>query len=192
MKLWPQKKWKQIVIVAVLAFFITVFSLMGFVFYKIGSDYTSDLKVINADGSKTALVIFHPGLSSFMEDVTYSFANGLVESGWRVEITTPSSEAPTDLTDYSLLVLGSPVYAGNATATIGRHLDRVGDLQGMDTVLLVTSGGSDGGAEAVLQQTVEEHNGVVDRVLSYYTSSPTEETLDIVEQAGREFVIAKR
>jgi len=192
MKLWPQKKWKQMVLVAVLAFFIIVFSLLGFVFLKISSDYTSEVKVLNAGGSKTALVIFHPGLSSFMEDVTYSFANGLVTSGWRVEITTPSSEAPTDLTDYSLLVLGSPVYAGNATVTIGRHLERIGDLQGITTVLLVTSGGSDGEAEAVLQQTVEEHNGTVESVLSYYTSSSIQETLDLAEQAGREFVIAKR
>jgi flavorubredoxin len=189
MKLWPEKKWKKIVLIAVIAFVIVVASVLGFVFFKINNDYVSGIDVLNADGSETALVIYHPGLSSFMKDVAYAFADGLVENGWRVEITTASSEAPTDLSDYSLLALGSPVYGGNPSSTIKRHLERIGDLQGIDTVILVTSGGSDGSTEAYLQQAVEDHNGVVTNVLSLFTSTPNEgdgDPLDIAEQAGRE------
>lgn len=189
MKLWPEKKWKKIVIIAIIAFVIIVASVLGFIFLKINSDYVSGTEVLNADGSETALIIYHPGLSSFMEDVVYAFADGLVENGWRVEITTANSQAPTDLSGYSLLVLGSPVYAGSPSPTIERHIERIDDLQGIDTVLLVTSGGSDGGAEASMQQTVEEHNGSVNDVLSLFTSVPNEgdgDPLDIAEQAGRE------
>jgi len=189
MKLWPEKKWKRIVLIAVVAFIIVVASVLGFVFFKINNDYVSGIEVLNADGSETALIIYHPGLSSFMKDVTYAFADGLVENGWRVEITTASSEAPIDLSDYSLLVLGSPVYAGNPSPTIKRHLERMGDLNGIDTVILVTSGGSDGSTEAYLQQAVEDHNGVVTNVLSLFTSTPNEgdgDPLDVAEQAGRE------
>jgi flavorubredoxin len=189
MKLWPEKKWKKIVLIAVIAFVIVVASVLGFVFFKINNDYVSGIDVLNADGSETALVIYHPGLSSFMKDVAYAFADGLVENGWRVEITTASSEAPTDLSDYSLLALGSPVYGGNPSSTIKRHIERIGDLQGIDTVILVTSGGSDGSTEAYLQQAVEDHNGVVTNVLSLFTSTPNEgdgDPLDIAEQAGRE------
>jgi flavorubredoxin len=189
MKLWPEKKWKRIVLIAIIAFIIVVASVLGFVFFKINNDYVSGIEVLNADGSETALIIYHPGLSSFMKDVTYAFADGLVENGWRVEITTASSEAPTDLSDYSLLVLGSPVYAGNPSPTIKRHLERMGDLNGIDTVILVTSGGSDGSTEAYLQQAVEDHNGVVTNVLSLFIRTPNEgngDPLDIAEQAGRE------
>jgi flavorubredoxin len=189
MKLWPEKKWKRIVLIAVIAFIIVVASVLGFVFFKINNDYVSGIEVLNADGSETALIIYHPGLSSFMKDVTYAFADGLVENGWRVEITTASSEAPIDLSDYSLLVLGSPVYAGNPSPTIKRHLERMGDLNGIDTVILVTSGGSDGSTEAYLQQAVEDHNGVVTNVLSLFTSTPNKgdgDPLDVAEQAGRE------
>jgi hypothetical protein len=90
MKLWPEKKWKKIVLIAVIAFVIVVASVLGFVFFKINNDYVSGIDVLNADGSETALVIYHPGLSSFMKDVAYAFADGLVENGWRVEITTAS------------------------------------------------------------------------------------------------------
>jgi flavorubredoxin len=193
MRFWPQKKWKKVLLVAILVFVIVVASVSGFVFWKIGSDYVSETKVFNAEGSRTALIIYHPGLSSFMEDVVYAFADGLVEGGWRVEVTTASSEAPTDVSGYSLLVLGSPVYAGGIASSIGRHVERIGDLGGVGTVLLVTSGGSDGGAEAVMEQTVEENNGSVELVLSLFTSVPNDgDPLDIAEQAGRDFVIAKR
>ncbi len=124
MKLWPEKKWKKIVFVVIIAFVIVVASVLGFVLFKINTDYVSGIDVLNVDGSETALIIYHPGLSSFMKDVTYAFADGLVENGWKVEITTASSQAPTDLSEYSLLAVGSPIYAGNPSPTIKRHLER--------------------------------------------------------------------
>jgi len=189
MKLWPEKKWKKILFIAIIVFVIVVAIVLGFVFFKINSDYVSGIDILNEDGSETALIIYHPGLSSFMKDVIYVFADGLVENGWRVEITTASSQTPTDLSNYSLLALGSPVYGGTPSPTIERHLERISDLNGIDTVLLVTSAGSDGGAEASMQQTVEEYNGIVNEVLSLFNAAPNEgdgDPLDIAEQAGRE------
>lgn len=193
MKLWPQKKWKKILLVAILVFIIVVVSSLGFVLFKINSDYVSEIDVLNADGSKTALIIYHPGFSSFMKDVTYAFADGLTENNWRIEITTASSQAPTDATDYSLLVLGSPVYADSPSATIERHVERMNDLQGIETVLLVTSGGSEGGAESKMQQTVEDHNGIIKEIVSIFNSAPNEDDgdpLDIAQQYGRDLSIA--
>jgi flavorubredoxin len=192
MKFWPQKKWKKIVLIAVLVFVISVV-VVGAIFFKINSDFTSEIDVLNLEGTKTALVIYHPGLASFQQDTTYAFADGLVENGWKVEITTPSSEAPTDLSGYSLLVLGSPVYAGAPAPSLQRHLERIGDLNGIATALIVTSGGSDGEAEATLQQAVEDHDGNVVLVLSLYTSTPNDgDPLTLAEQAGRDLIIAKR
>ncbi len=190
MKFWPQKKWKQILLISVLAFVIVVASLLAFVMATINSDHISELKILNESGTKKALVIYHPGLSSFMKDTTYAFAEGLVENGWRVEITTASSEAPTDLSGYSVLVLGSPVYADNPSETIQRHVERIGDLNEMDTVLLVTSAGSEGGAEASMQQTVEEHGGNILEIVSLYTSVPNDgDPLEIAKESGRDLVI---
>jgi flavorubredoxin len=191
MKFLPQKKWKKILLITILAFVVVAAGVLGFIFFKINNDYVSGIEVLNADGTRTALIIYHPGLSSFMKDVAYAFADGLAENGWKVEITTASSQAPTDLSGYSLLVLGSPVYADGPSPTIKRHIERIGDLNGIDTVLLVTSGGSEGGAEASMQQTVEEHNGSVELVLSLFTSAPNDgDPLDIAVQAGRDFFIA--
>ena len=189
----PQKKWKKIFLISILAFVIVVAGVSGFIFFKINNDYVSEIEVLNTEGSETALIIYHPGLSSFMQDVAYAFADGLVENGWRVEITTASSQAQTDMSDYGLLVLGSPVYAAGSSSTINRYVERIGDMQRIETVLLVTSAGSDGGAEASMQQTVEESNGVVKSVISLFTTAPNDgDPVLIAEQAGRDIVIEKR
>ena len=47
---------------------------------------------------------------------------------------------------------------------------------------MVTSGGSNGGAEESMQRTVEEHQGEIKTVLSLYTGN----SLDLAVQAGRE------
>lgn len=183
MKFWPEKKWKKMVIIVLIAFTIIVASLSGFTIFKINNDYVDEIDVLNANGSQTALIIYHPGFSSFMKDTSYAFAEGLVENDWKVEITTASSQAPTDLSDYSLLVLGSGVYADNPSPTIKRHVERIGNLQSIDTVLLITSGFGRGTAEAQMQQTVEEHNGIIKDVLSVSQDDP----LDIVKQSGIEY-----
>ena len=193
MKFWPQKKWKKILLISILAFVVVVAGVSGFIVFKINNDYVSEIEVLNAEGPKTALIIYHPGLSSFMQDTAYAFADGLVENGWRVEITTASSQAPKDLSDYDLLVLGSPVYAASPSSTINRFVERIDDMQRIETVLLVTSAGSDGGAEASMQQTVEESNGVVKSVVSLFTTAPNDDDpVVIAEQAGRDKVIEKR
>ena len=67
MKFWPQKKWKQILLITILAFVIVFAGVVGFIFFKINSDYVSGIEVLNADGTITALIIYHPGLSSFIK-----------------------------------------------------------------------------------------------------------------------------
>ncbi len=161
---------------------LIVASVSVYVLIKADSDFTSEIKVLNPNGSATALVIYHPGFSSFTEDVIYALGDGLVENGWRVEITTASDQAPTDLAKYSLLILGSPVYGGSPSASIERHVDRIGNLEGIESVLVVTSGGINAGAEAVMQKIVEDHNGVVKTVLSLQTGN----SLDVANQVGKE------
>lgn len=88
--------------------------------------------------------------------------------------------------------MGSPVYADAPTSTTKLHIERIGDLEGVVTLLLVDSAGSDGGAEAALQQTVEEHNDSVETVVSLFTNAPNEgngDPLDIAKQAGRDLFI---
>ena len=182
MRLWPEKQWKKILLISLIIVVLIMASLGIFVLFKANSDVASEIDVLNPNGSGVALVIYHPGISSFSRDAVYSFADGLVDNNWRVEITTASDQAPTDLSKYSLLVLSSPVYGGSPSPSIERHVKRMGDLEGIETALVVTSGGSNGAAEESMQRTVEEHQGEIKTVLSLYSGN----SLDLAVQAGRE------
>jgi len=130
--------------------------LLAYVLLSINKDVVSPIYVINARGSKTALVVYQPGLTSSPKDNSYAFANGLSSSGWRVEITTASSQAPSDLSNYSLLVLAFPIYGGAPGAAAVRYVDRLGNLQGIHTVIIDVPA-----SENIMKQKVQAENGTV-------------------------------
>jgi hypothetical protein len=161
LKLWPQKRWKRIVLVTFLALVVIGAILVGYVLLNINQDVVSPIVVINRGGVRTALVVYQPGLSSAPRDNAYNFAYGLNSSGWRVEITTASPKAPSDFSNYSLLVVVFPIYGGAPGTAATRYVDRLGNLQGIHTVIIDVGGGS----ESLMRQKVEAKNGTVLEVL---------------------------
>lgn len=130
--------------------------MLAYVLLSINKDVVSPIYVINADGIKVALVVYQPGLTSSPKDNAYAFADGLASSGWRVEITTASSQTPSDLSNYSLLVLAFPIYAGGPGAAAVRYVDRLGNLYGMQTVIIDVPAN-----ENTMKQKVQAENGIV-------------------------------
>ena len=61
MKFWPEKKWKQMLLISIIIVVLIVASASIFVLIKVNSDFTSELKVLNPNGSQTALIIYQPG-----------------------------------------------------------------------------------------------------------------------------------
>jgi len=162
LRFWPQKKWKKILLTSLLVVLVVLLSVGGYLEYSVYREVSTPTVVLNADGAKTALVIYHPGLTDFARNVTYSFANGLVLSGWRVEITTASPQVQTSLSNYSLLVLGWPIYDFNPGPTITTQIHRMGNLNGTNTVVMVIAGGMDPfNAQANMNKIVENANGTV-------------------------------
>jgi hypothetical protein len=90
---------------------------------------------LNPTGSAgRALLVFHPGLSDFPDRIVTAFADGLLQSGWRIDRTTASRQAPADAKAYDLIVLGSPVYASAAAMPPQDYIARVGDFHGKPVV----------------------------------------------------------
>ena len=191
LRLLPQKRWKKIVLIVFVVFLIAGVIALAYVGIRISSDVASEIEIINPEGSKSALVIYHPGMTSLMKDVTYAFADGLVSNGWRVEITTPSSEAPTSISGYDLLVLGSPVYGFSLTQTIERHLERIGDLKKIETVAILTAAGAPGESASTMEKAILDSNGTVKEVIVLFGMAPNEgdaNPVDLAEQAGKEIL----
>jgi len=156
LKLWPQKRWKKIVLTTLLVLLLAGAIAIAYVFLSINKDVVSPIDVVNPGGVKAALVVYQPGLTSAPRDNAYDFGNGLASSGWRVEITTASPKAPSDLSNYSLLVIAFPIYGGAPGTAADRYVDRLGNLQGIHMVIIDVPS-----LETIMRQKVEAKNGTV-------------------------------
>jgi flavorubredoxin len=187
LKFWPQKRWKQIVFVFILALIVAFAAFGAFAGMLmsgvISREVVSEIDIINGDGGETALVVYQPGFSSFPRDAVYAFADGLASSGWRVEVTTASPQAPSDLSKYSLLTLAYPVYGGTAGPAVVNYVNRVSGLNGINTVI-IACGGDDSGetVNPPLKQQVQTANGTFYKGLSL--SNQDSSAMQISRQAG--------
>jgi len=186
LRFWPQKTWKKILLVFVvtlIAVFVAFGAFAGLLMAgTISREVVSEIDVINADGSKTALIVYQPGFSSFPRDVSYAFAEGLASSGWRVEITTASPQAPSDLSKYSLLVLGYPNYGSTPGTAIVSYVNRVENLDGINTVIISCAGGTSTASIDTLKQQVQAANGTFYDALAL--SNQVSSALESARQAG--------
>lgn len=121
-----------------------------------------------------ALLVFHPGLSDFPARVTSAFAEGLTQSGWSVDSTTASSEAPVTVADYDLIILGSPIYGGVMAKPASDYIARVADFAGKPVaIILAAAGETDAGLQAA-EASVRALNGNVVGRWGFTTMRPNE------------------
>ena len=152
----------------------------------INREVASEIDVVNAEGGNTALVVYQPGFSSFPRDVSYAFADGLASSGWRVEITTASPQAPSDLSNYGLLILAYPVYGGTPGTAIVSYVKRISSLDGIDTVIIACGGGDSGESVDPLKQQVQAANGTF--YDAFALSNQDNSALESARQAGSNII----
>ena len=144
---------------------------------SINRETVSDLEILNPTGAAgTALIVYHPGLSKLQNELTSAFAMGLTDQGWRVERTTTSPAAPSDLAVYDLLVLGVHTYWWSPDDPTVRYLRRVGDLQAKPTVALLSALGATGRAERLTRARIEAVNGSVVDVQPFWVLRPNDES----------------
>ena len=95
----------------------------------------------------------------------------LAEAGWRVEVTTPSPEAPTDIAKYQLLVLGWAIYDFGPAPTITSQIQRIGDLNEVNTTIIIMGGGLDPfNVKDQMNRIVEDANGNVIQTITSFRS----------------------
>jgi hypothetical protein len=157
---------KEGLIAAVVTFVVLFVAWQGLLGFVVNAEVVSDGEILNPNGSAgTTLLVYHPGRSGYQKMLIESFSEGLVSNGWRVEVTTASKEAPIDLSDYDLLVLSAPTYDWEPARPIQRYLERLGDLGGQPTVVIISAAGTTTLSLPKMEDLVREANG--DLIASY-------------------------
>jgi flavorubredoxin len=153
---------------------------VGIVLWKINLETVTQLKTVNPTSSgPRVIVVYSPGISDFHQRMVDAFISGLVASGWSVDIVTASSQAPVDLTSYSLLVIGGPLYGGQPSKPIQDYMARLTDLKGLRVYTLLSTAGSPRNADQIMTTWITTHKGVEAGKLILYTMAPNE-TVDEV------------
>jgi len=161
---------KKILLVLALALIAIVVGGGVWFLSAFNKDVVSPVVTINPGGVDRALVVYQPGLSSGPRDASYAFTEGLASAGWRVEVTTASQEAPSDMSVYELLVLAFPIYGGQPGEAILRYVTRLGDLQGTGVAIINCNT-----PNAVMQAKVEAKGGTVVKNLAAGTANLRQE-----------------
>jgi flavodoxin len=124
-----------VVIVAVLGFTVAFYDIMGY--------NAKESQTLNPDGSVVgnAMVVYDPGITGTAKKVADSIAKDFQAKGYRVELVGISSSKADNTSDYNVIVVGGPIYAGNASSSVKNYLKKLNISQ--NTTLGVFATGQD-------------------------------------------------
>ncbi|MHB1109107.1 MAG: flavodoxin family protein [Devosia sp.] len=162
-------------IIAIVALLSIAAASMVWVVTSISRERVTLLTTLNPAGAVgRALLVFHPGLSDFPERTMTAFAEGLAQSGWSVDLTTASGQAPVNVADYGLIVVGSPIYGGVVGKPAADYLVRLGDFVGKPVVIVLTGAGDTAAALDATEASIKALNGKVVGRFAFTTMRPNE------------------
>lgn len=73
---------------------------------------------------KKALVVYQPSFTSISGDAAHRIAKGLNNGGFEMTLNNPGDFLETDLSQYAVVVFGSPVYAGKASKALTGYMEK--------------------------------------------------------------------
>jgi flavorubredoxin len=92
----------------------------------------------NQRSLKKALIIYQPGISEISSKMAHQIARGLYDGGYEVTLNHPGDYLSADLSEYSILVFGSPAYSGQPSKALTDYLSRIKVSSGSRIILYST------------------------------------------------------
>ncbi len=127
------------------AVLVASFALMAFVFYD-GMSYTATgFEQLNSTGSAVgnALVVYDPGVSGASKKVADEIAKTLQLKGYNVDLAGISSSKAKNTSGYNVIVVGGPIYAGNASTSVKSYLNTLKLDEGAKIAVFATGSDAD-------------------------------------------------
>ena len=108
----------------IVAVLVAVFAVMGFIFFDIMSYTATGSEKLNPTGVELgkALVVYDPGISGNTKNVATEIAKDLQNKGYSVDSAGINSAAAKNTSEYNIIVVGGPIYAGKASNSVQSYL----------------------------------------------------------------------
>lgn len=118
------KKLLKFTALGAVLFIVIAFGAMGFVTYDVMSYTATSSEKLNPAGTEVgkALVVYDPGISGNAKDVASAIAKNLQTKGYTVDLAGINSETVKNTSEYGIIVVGGPIYAGNASKSVQSYL----------------------------------------------------------------------
>lgn len=102
----------------------------------------SKLEILSSSmqSPKKALIVYQPGITHITVRVAHQIAKGLNDGGYEVTLNYPGAHLSTDVSEYTLLVFGSPAYSGQPSKVLTDYMSTIRASSSSRIVLFSTGG----------------------------------------------------
>jgi flavodoxin len=148
------KKIGKIFGIGIILVIIAAFAAVGFIFYDIMSYTATGSQTLNPSGTAIgkALVIYDPGVTGAAKTVAGTIASDLQTKGYTVELAGIRSAAAANTIGYKVIVVGGPIYAGNASSSVKEYLKTLNPALGTEIGVFSTGQDPDTAKDPALLQ----------------------------------------
>ena len=121
------RKVLKIILVIFAVLIILVVAFVGIVFLDVAAYTATGSQTLTSSGTSKgdALVVYDPGLSGAAKHVAEIVASNLQDRDFTVTLAGIKSSAAANITGYSVVVAGGPVYAGALTSSLKDFLNNL-------------------------------------------------------------------
>ena len=151
---------KKIVKTIVFCFIVIIVSLIGFLIWisrtnKIqNKDNPVEYVIENPD--KKAIVIYQKGRTDYPLEVADYIADKLSNDGYQVLVNHPGDFLPTDLSEYDLIMFGTPVYASTVSSVLETYIKSVTNFGDAKVIYYITGMRTGGEELDIIPETFSE------------------------------------
>jgi hypothetical protein len=162
-------------IAAAVALLVLLIWIAGYDFYYSGRFHRETVTPVvpfGPEGGKRILIAYHSAHHGFQCALQTKLAQRLAETGLRVDLTTASTKAPSDIAGYDLIVFGAPAYNWIPAWPVTAYIRRLRNLHGKQIVLIVSGGGMTAQAMERLREEIEAAHGRLIDELEVWVARP--------------------
>lgn len=113
--------------ISIIVLLLAVFVVMGAIMFDVLSYTATASEKLNPNGTEVgeALVVYDPGISGNSKDAALLIAKDLQVKGYAVDLAGINSVTAKNTSNYNIIVIGGPIYAGNASRSVQSYLDTI-------------------------------------------------------------------
>ena len=139
----------MIVASAIVLIVVVVITSVGIIQFDLMSYMATDTEFISPTGTSAghALVLYDPGVSGATKSISTKIADDLKSKSYTVDLAGVRSLTAANISDYSVIIVGGPMYFGKVSRSIDTYLKTLPLQKEVKLGVFATTGSNDFVAE---------------------------------------------